>query len=214
MKKFGIIGEGFTDQITIENILCGFFDNEDLGEEIAYLPSDEKGGWRAIFKYLTLEDFRNDTLSNEFIILQIDTDISKREQDSEEFGVFYKDDEGNELTIEALINKVIIKLVSKINEGELGFYEEYANKIIFAISVHSIECWLVAYHGEQSETHNCDKVLLETKLPQNIQFSKSKKSRCHEKLSYLAFSERENIDKVAQKDPSFKHFIQSLEKIA
>ncbi|NER00949.1 MAG: hypothetical protein F6K30_30375 [Cyanothece sp. SIO2G6] len=37
MAKFALICEGVTDQITISNILCGFFDNENLDEDIAFL---------------------------------------------------------------------------------------------------------------------------------------------------------------------------------
>jgi hypothetical protein len=214
MIKFGIVGEGVTDQITIKNILCGFFENPDLDDEIDYLPSNKKGGWRAILKYLTLEDFRNDILNTQFVILQIDTDISKRPEDAEEFGVFYKDEYGNELVIEELIAKITAKLVNNINTGELGFYEQYANKIIFAISVHSTECWLVAAHiPEQITIHDCDKVLLTAKIPNNIQFSKKQRSKCHEKLSQ-AFLEPDKIQIVSQKSPSFNLFIQQLQNIS
>lgn len=216
MSKFGIIGEGYTDQVTIQNILCGFFNDKNLDEDIAFLPHDEKGGWEVIFNYLTTENFRNDTLSNQFIIFQIDTDITKKEEDSIKFGVSYKDDHGNELATETLINKVIIRLVSKINEGKLGFYQKNINKIIFAISVHEMECWLVSYHAKdehRNEKDDCCNVLKKTELPQNIQFSKKRKSRCHEKLSYLAFSKREDIDAITERNISFKHFIQALEKI-
>jgi len=213
MKKFGIIGEGCTDKIVIESILRGFFVGQDLENEINPLPEADKGGWKVICDYLTSKDFRSDVSNHETLILQIDTDITTKEEDSIKFGVSHRDQQGRELTVEELIVKVKDKLIGEINSGKNGFYELYADKIIFAISVHSTECWLVAYFSEQVETHTCDKVLLKTKLPENIQFSKKKKSRCHERLSYIAFSERENIDLVAQKDISFNHFIQNLEKL-
>jgi len=66
MAKFGLITEGITDQIVIENILCGFYrDYDDLDEEISPLepPRDETDmkqaysefgtGWSAIFNYLS-----------------------------------------------------------------------------------------------------------------------------------------------------------------
>jgi hypothetical protein len=72
----------------------------------------------------------------------------------------------------------------------------------------------VTYFCEQSAIERCDEVLKETKLPNNIQFSKSRKPRCHEKLSLIAFKTRENIELVAQKNESFNHFIQQLQPIS
>ncbi len=34
---FGLACEGITDQITIENILCGYFENTNLDEDITKL---------------------------------------------------------------------------------------------------------------------------------------------------------------------------------
>lgn len=217
MYNFGIISEGFTDQITIDNILCGYFQNQDL--EVQYLYPDfdltEKkqigGGWRDLSNYLQIKSFRNAVASFDFVIIQVDTDFLRIKKDAEEFGF---DDNYNELTTENLVINIIAKLISKINAKESGFYEKFKNKIIFAISVDSIECWLVAYFCEHSAIERCDEILKETKLPNNIQFSKSRKSRCHEKLSLIAFENRDNIEIVAQKDSSFKHFIQQLQPIS
>ena len=211
MSKFGIIGEGITDQITIENILCGFFENPDLENEIQYLQPPKHntgiGGWKVVFKYLVSSDFRNDILNNEFVILQIDTDVSNEVG----YDVQKKYNQNNELLIPELINNVTERLISEINQGELGFYEQYADKIIFAISVHSLECWLVAYYGEHIIKDNCFDVLRTTKLPKNIQLSKT-----HSKYDMLsqAFLNRENIEIVRIKDTSFKHFIQQLQPIS
>lgn len=35
--KFGLACEGITDQISLENILCGYFEDPDLDEDIQYL---------------------------------------------------------------------------------------------------------------------------------------------------------------------------------
>lgn len=66
MAEFALICEGVTDQITISNILCGFFDNEDLDEDIAPLqpPYDattqkqkDFGGWQMLLAYLQDSQF-------------------------------------------------------------------------------------------------------------------------------------------------------------
>jgi hypothetical protein len=209
MRKFGIVGEGITDQVTIENILCGFFKNVNLDDEFDYLPSNKESGWRAILKYLALEDFRNDILNNEFIILQIDADVSNY------FDVPQIDENNNELTVEKLVANVITRLIAKINEGQLGFYSDYANKIIFAISVSSLECWLVAYYVdyyfEKVINHeSCFNQLRKEKFPNNFQVAKN-----YSKYDTLSqpFLNPDNINIVAQKSPSFHLFIQQLQTI-
>jgi hypothetical protein len=213
MKKFGIVGEGYTDKVVIAYILRGFFAEHDLEDEINPLPEGDKGGWKVICDYLASKDFRSDVSNHEILVLQIDTDITTKEEDSIKFGVSHKDEYGKELSVEELLIKVKDKLISEINSGKSGFYDLYADKIIFAISVHSTECWLVAYYSENVTIHDCHIELLKTKLPNNIQFSKKQKSGCHEKLSN-PFLERENIELVAQKNESFKYFIQQLQPIS
>lgn len=212
MKKFGIVGEGHTDKIVIEHILRGFFAEHDLEDEINHLPESDKGGWEVICNYLTSKDFRSDVSNHGTLILQIDTDITTKPEDSKKFGVFHQDEHGNELSIGALIQQVKIKLVEFINSGKSGFYNLYADKIIFAISVHCTDCWLAAYYVEDIVIYDCGEKLRATKLPNNIQFSKKRNSGCHEKLS-KPFLERENIEITAQKSPSFNSFIQQLQTI-
>ena len=132
---FGLACEGITDQITIENILCGYFENPNLDEDITELqpPFDETdqthggGGWPILLKYLTSTRFRDDVLNTEFIILQIDSDIADK------LGVAHKDPFGNELPTELVISGVRAKLIESINIGVPKFYETHAPKIIFAI---------------------------------------------------------------------------------
>lgn len=209
---FGLACEGITDQITIENILCGYFENPDLDQEIMALqpPLDETdqkhgdGGWPMLLKYMASVRFREDVLNTEFIILQIDSDIAHK------ISVNHKDDDGNELSAEILIFNISAKLIESINTGASGFYEVHATKIIFAICVHSLECWLVAYHAEQTAIHDCFDVLRTVIKPNLIRVAK--KHRNYDKLSQ-PFLDRKNIDDVAKKDPSFRVFIQSLANI-
>ncbi len=205
---FGLACEGITDQITLENILCGYFQNQNLDEEITELqpPFDEtdqkrgEGGWKMLLKYLASTRFRDDVLNTEFLILQIDTDISQ------DIGINHK----NEIPIETLIGKVTDKLIENINAGQSGFYEENAVKIIFAICVHSLECWLVSYHIEQTTIHDCFEVL---KTAKNLSVRVAKKRKNYDALS-KPFLTRNNIDAVVAKDVSFRVFIQSLEKVS
>lgn len=215
MMLFGLACEGPTDQITIENILCGYFENTDLDGEISERQphldeTDQKqivpGGWSNLLKYLRSTRFRDDVLNYKFIVIQVDTDVSNEKG----FDVPQVDAKNQPLTPEILITHVITKLITIIDSGEMGFYQQHSEKIIFCISVHSLECWLYAHHNKKSlskpKITGCYKALAHL-LP-----STEKTYRCYDQLSQ-AFLKRENIAAVAKKDPSFRVFIQSLATI-
>lgn len=212
---FGLACEGVTDQITIENILCGYFDYPDLDQEIDKLQplfdeTDQKqkgfGSWEMLLAYLCATRFRDDVLNTRFVVIQVDTDVSSKKG----FDVAQIDAQNRSLTPEVLIENVIAKLIAVIDSGEQGFYQQHSEKIIFAMSVHSLECWLYAFHNKKP-------------------LSKPKITGCYNALSYLFpsiektyrcynsysrfFLKRENIDSVTAKDPSFRVFIKALSGI-
>ncbi|MDD2815534.1 MAG: hypothetical protein PHP00_07315 [Thiotrichaceae bacterium] len=220
MKLFGLACEGITDQPVLENILCGYFENLELGEEITYLqpPCDETdqqsaiNGWTILQKYLSSKRFRDDVLNTTFSIIQIDTDIAPE----------LLRNNNNEKS-EILVEKFRAKLVNVINQGETGFYEEQEHKIIFAISIHSLECWLYAYHNKEKLSNpkivGCHKALsrLSKKFLKNMKLDYDKDGiektvSNYKKLSH-DFLTRKHVDVVIEKDPSFRIFAQSLEKI-
>lgn len=204
MKKFALACEGSTDKVVIKNILRGYFSIQNPQKEIAELSPPE-GGWRPLLTYLTRERFREDVENHEFIILQIDTDVSN------DFDISHTDNFGNKFTTIQLIENIIEKLISQINSGQSDFYQAYAEKIIFAISVHSIECWLITYYAEPINLLDCFDELRKIKFPNNFQVSKN-----YAKYNILSqpFLKRENIELVLQKNESFKHFIQQLKPIS
>lgn len=210
---FGLACEGVTDQVTIENILCGYFDNPDLSEEITELqpPFDETeqkqqggGGWPMLFNYLASTRFRDDVLNTGYVIVQIDSDIA------EKIPVPHRDNNDNELAADLLITNIKTQLIASINSGANGFYETHAEKIIFAICVHSLECWLVANHGEQNTIHDCFEVLKTVVDHKHIRVAK--KRRNYNQLSQ-PFLDRQNLIATASKDTSLNIFLRALEPI-
>lgn len=214
---FGLACEGVTDQITIENILCGYFDNPDLDEDITQLqpPFDEttqqqkageSGGWTVLLKhYLCSQRFRDDVLNTRFTVIQVDTDVSERKG----FDVVQVGTDNQPLVPEVLIENVIERLVGIINAGDAGFYGRYSERIIFAISVHSLECWLFAHHKKnhvEPKIHSCFNELAAV-LPKL-----NKSYRCYARISQ-AFRNRQTIQDIAAQDPSFRVFIDSLSHI-
>ena len=143
MTTFGLIAEGQTDQIVIENILIGYFNNYDLvvnpllplRDETDRCRVENYSNWLKVFEYCKSSKFREAFQFNDYIIVQVDTDVSEE--------VHYnipKYQNGKELTSEQLIEKIAEKFKGLIGEE---FYRQYKEKIIFAISVHSTECWLL-----------------------------------------------------------------------
>jgi hypothetical protein len=214
--KFGIAFEGVTDYITLENILCGYFknlDSDDIKDLQPQLDETDKkqldfGGWGELVKYLKSTYFRDNLLNTEFIIIQIDTDISQ------DFGVSHYDKNNQELAPEQLVENIKNRLISFINTEESSFYEYYADKIIFAICVHSLECWIYAFYNKKSlskpKITGCGKALNHLLNVQGFDGIKDKKLYIEYSKIFL---KRKNIDAVAQKDTSFNFFIQQLSNI-
>ena len=209
MAKFGLVAEGITDQIVIENILCGFYkDYDDLDEEIFAFepPRDETDmrqsysefgtGWSALFNYLSEARFRDDVLNSEYVIIQIDTDIA------EEFAC------SKNQSIEEIIECVIQKMVDKIDSKE-SFYTENREKIIFAISVHSLECWLLSIYSKSEKIHTCEDKLKKEVIKVSKKLKMEKNYKNYDKLSQ-DFLKYKQLIKIASKNTSFQIFIDKL----
>jgi len=213
MAKFGLITEGITDQIVIENILCGFYkDYDDLDEEISPLepPRDETDmkqaysefgtGWSAIFNYLSETRFRDDVLNSEYVIIQIDTDIA------EEFGCSLTQ------SVEEIIKSVIEKIVEKIDSKEL-FYQENREKIIFAISVHSLECWILPIYesNKKEKIIACEDKLKKAVVKVSKKLKVDKNYKNYDKLTQ-DFLKHKKLMKITSQNSSFQIFIDKLPK--
>lgn len=143
MKTFGLITEGVTDQAIISNILFGFFKNKDLLISPLQPIFDETdksrqynlGGWGNMINYLRSDQFKQSFQYCDYQIIQIDTDIC------EDYGIS-KNEDGRPLSVNELIIKVEEYLISVIGQ----FYENISERVIFAISVHMIECWLLTLY--------------------------------------------------------------------
>jgi hypothetical protein len=162
MPSFGLISEGVTDRIVIKNILCGYFDNPDI--EVTRLPEplDETdknnpvnySNWQLVLQYCESTKFKEAFQFIDYLIVQIDTDVC----DEPDFGI-KKIEAGKELTPEELAEKVSLKLQGLIGQD---FYEKFSKQIIFAIAVHSTECWLLPIfckNHEKQKYKGCLKAL-------------------------------------------------------
>ena len=80
---FGIISEGPTDQLVLEHILFGFFEDKDLPITPLQPKAGESGNWDKVFNYRKSDDFKEALTSVygvDSIIIQIDTDFMRRQE--------------------------------------------------------------------------------------------------------------------------------------
>ena len=211
MISFGLITEGLTDQIVIENILAGYFKNPDLDIRPLQPERDKDdenkftgyGSWSQVFAYCRSRDFQESFQFNDYIIIQIDTDVS------EDFGITQQDENG-ELTPEKLIEKVIEKFKQEIGED---FYNKFQQRIIWGISVHSIECWLLPLYYKDSKKSKLKKCLstLNKQLLKKHSFTiDAKKPEYYREIS-KQYSKHKVLMACYEHNPSLKSFVVEVE---
>ena len=213
MISFGLITEGLTDQIVIEKILAGYFKSLDLDVEPLQPERDKDnqnkskyGGWTLVFDYCKSKDFRESFQLIDYIIIQIDTDVSK------DYNIAHQDENG-EFTPQQLIAKVIDKFRDGIGED---FYNTNKQKIIFAISVHSIECWLLPLYftdkQKKAKYKNCLNTL-NYELSKQHKFTIDKNAKNPEYYREIAkqYGKHKVLMKHYQDNPSLKIFIEEIE---
>jgi hypothetical protein len=214
MPSFRLITEGVTDQVTLEIILSIFYDDPDIDVERLQPPGDETdkykqkegeyGGWLMVFRYLESIEFKEAVDFADYLVIQIDTDVSG------EFNVPHQE-AGKDLTPGEIFERVKEKLISKMDSE---FYNIYKSKFLFAVCIHSIECWfLPLYYTDKrkSKLLNCLETL-NRQLARKEGFtidSNKKKSRYYDKIT-KKFNNKKNLLKLANHSPSFKIFIDNL----
>ena len=213
MLKFAIASEGITDQIVIENILCGYYKDRNLKSEIGYVypldktqqkrVQDEFSNWELLLKHISTKRFRKDVINNRYMIVQIDTDVSEHKN----FGVSQ-----HNLSIEGLIEKVIERLIEQI-DSKKEFYQKHKEKIIFAISVHSLECWILPIYesNKKEKIIGCEDKLKKAVAKVSKKLKVDKNYKNYDKLSQKFLKYKELI-KISFKNSSFQIFINRLPK--
>lgn len=147
MPNFALIAEGVTDQIVLETIIQSYY-SASLDDEIDFRElqplRDETdkarqgnfGGWEGILEYCACADKILEALSfNDYLVIQIDTDCG----DHVNYGLSLTSGGKDRPTAE-LINDAIAKLHDTLTSAVFDLNQD---KFIFAIAVHSIECWLI-----------------------------------------------------------------------
>jgi hypothetical protein len=142
MTTIAIVSEGITDQIFLEELIFNCINFEEDPEFVYAQPRRDvtqqhnapHGGWELVFEYCS-DGIIDAVETNDYTIIQIDTDCG----DHVNFGLdlcpggIDKDDA-------TLVAETIEILRSKIDPSIL---DQHGEKLIFAITVHSSETWIL-----------------------------------------------------------------------
>jgi hypothetical protein len=217
--KFAVIAEGPCDQIVIENILLGYFQDEAEDPVVNYLQpppttGDEPappGGWTLVLQSLRRGDVSQALQFNDYVIVHIDTD----KQDDAGFDVPRRKD-GAELSIEDRIASVIGRLT---NEIDGTFYQAYKDQVLFAIAVDSTECWLLPLllqNKKAAKTTGC-LAAANNELRKANKKGLASQDGCKFSIAYdeasREYRKRKTLEKHRDRNPSLSIFVKSLDEV-
>ena len=144
-SDFALACEGVTDHAVLKNILLGYFKDQPRAPRTTQRQPDsdatgeatwqQYGNWENVFRYLREGLHRGALEFNEYLVIQVDTDDSQHVN----YGV-PQQEAGLSLGPEILVQRVVAKLRVIIGPDDCI---TYGDRIIFAICVHQIECWLL-----------------------------------------------------------------------
>lgn len=214
MTTFALITEGITDQIALDAILAGHYQSDDISvrelqplrDETDKNRQESGGGWEQVLEYCRHKTNIADALQfNDFVIIQFDTDCVEHKN----FDVRLTTS-GAEKPEEQLIEEVKARIIKEI---DADCFEKHKEKIFFAISIHSLECWIIPLHEKDNQrttqTKNCEDRLryIHNQTKQQERYSKT--ARIYKKIT-KKFEKKDHISSACEASISFNYFIKSL----
>jgi hypothetical protein len=210
MTSFALITEGITDQVVIKALLtnhvAGDVDVRMIQPETDATDKSRQGdfgGWERVLAHCTVDNFQTIFSTNDYIVIQIDTDVGEQRN----FGLALTEHGGDRPVLD-IINSVRDIIAAKFDET---FYAAWQDRIIFAIAVHSLECWLLPLYvlppAQVRKTKNCADVLRYAMKADGQPYAKT--HRVYEKIC-KAFKKTANIQKCRGINDSMNHFLSAL----
>jgi hypothetical protein len=219
MPSFGIVAEGFTDQIVIDNIITGYFGDADEEPIVNYVQplldatgargAPEPDGWGMVLKFLELGEHRRALQFNDYLVLHVDTDVSEQTG----FDVPHRED-GRALSVPELVERVNAKLAGIIGAE---FCAAHGDRLIFAVAVHGIECWLLPllYQSNHAgKITGCLNAANEARKKRNekpLSTREHKDPRSYQDAS-RAYTKRKRLLALCDKNPSLGLFVRQLDR--
>jgi len=209
--SFGLIAEGPTDHSVLENILVGHFDDPDLTVRPlqplldATDASQRQGGWTQVLAYCQSSLFQSAFEQNDYLVVQMDTDRLNEKP----FELDLK------CPPETLVSQVVSRLESLMETSfEADFLKKYRSRMLFAIAVDELECWLLPlFYSDKNTaaTNNClHKLNMQlAKQKQPTINPKAKSPKHYDQLS-RPFCRVKKLQDAASQNPSFQMFVENL----
>ncbi|RZL63008.1 MAG: hypothetical protein EOP81_14270 [Variovorax sp.] len=210
MKTFALIAEGMTDVAVIERIIDGVFGNDAAVNPLMPLrdatdssiaKDNTFSNWELVLKYLDSDQVKTALDTNDYLIVQIDTDAGEHEN----FGLSLHEN-GERIPINRTISDC-----SEILKNRLGVNATPENlaRIFFAIPVLSTECWLIFLHQNnyahnENTINNCEKRLSAT--------LKSRTAKTYKNYSSISkkFSKKKILEAACEATPCLKSFVDQI----
>jgi len=161
---------------------------------------------------LQRKDYEGALQFNDFLVIHIDTDV----QEEPGFDV-PRQEGGKELSDSERIARVIVRLKREI---DAGFFQANENRILFAIAVETIECWLLPllYDDKKkaAKTVGClesaNRALRKANMNALSAGKEKKFIRSYEAAS-SKYQKRRALIECRDRNPSLESFIQQLDKL-
>lgn len=154
---FAIIAEGPSDFVVLRHILAGYFaDPNIVVTQLQPVVDDTSGlsspgGWYEVFRYIGSEKFGGAFERGDFVIVHIDTDVCEEPH----FNVSRRHPDGRTRTADEMLSLTTRRLIHEIGPT---VYEKFQSRIIFAVAIESIECWLLPLYytdNHRAKQVNC-----------------------------------------------------------
>lgn len=211
--SFALIAEGPSDHVVLTHFLAAYFQDPDIIANPLQPPSsDIPGGWTEVLRCCSSPRLAAALVDNDFVVIQIDTDVCEEVG----FDVPRRDPTSSEaLDPDQLAERVTESLIARLPSG---VYEKYADRIIFAICVDSIECWLLPLYFTDVRRAKTTQCLgsLNQQLSVQEKFSidpKNKQTKYYEKIMRSKkCGKRRTLESIAAENPSLARFIRALDR--
>lgn len=214
---FAVVAEGPTDFLILRRIVASMFSDPDIVVVQLQPAIDETsgasspGGWFEVLRYIGSERLAGAFERSDFVIVHIDTDVCEEVR----FGVPRREGDGRERSVAEMIDLTRQRLIAEIGEE---VWARFQTRVIFAIAVESIECWLLPIYwtdGRRSKTVNCLQSLNE-KLSAKEKFSidpeKSGVQKYYIKI-LNHWRKSQEVESASKHNPSFTAFVAALASI-
>lgn len=172
MKTIGLICEGVSEINVVTRIVSKYLgDNISIHAiepetkfENGHLVQNGYGGWQQVLRHCNDETVERIMEYNDYLLIQIDTDTANQQG----YDVNTLDANGQVKTPDVLYQDVKSRLLANIS---VEVQEKYKGRILFAICMNEIECWLLPLYytnNNRCKMQNCVYTLNQALSKKNI----------------------------------------------